>query len=147
MVFPGKRFMKSPWSIKGRESRSKRRIEAFVHRQNGRELRVLVTNISRSGCGLRPSNELAADELVRIEIPRVGSFAAEIRWTSAEFAGARFIPQSDVWEEAARTGICPPASSFDRRVPGAAQACEPGVRATDFQGESIHRDEQSKEAR
>lgn len=85
--------------LSDRESRSTRRIEAFLCRQDGHEIRALVTNISRRGCQLKPQELLAVDELVRIEFPRVGSVAAKIRWMSDERAGAEFIPDSDVWEE------------------------------------------------
>jgi hypothetical protein len=47
---------------------------------------------------------LAVDELVRIEVPRLGSVAATIRWASNGKAGAEFIPQSDVWEEVPNDG-------------------------------------------
>lgn len=86
-------------SLMDRESRSKRRIEAFLHRQDGREMKAMVTNVSARGCELRPQERLAVDELVRIEVPRLGSVAATIRWTSDENAGAEFVPQSDIWEE------------------------------------------------
>ena len=86
-------------SPRDRESRSTRRIEAFVHRQNGREIGAFVTNVSNCGCQLKPRESLEIDEFVRIEIPRVGSVAARIRWTSNGNSGAEFIPQSDIWEE------------------------------------------------
>jgi hypothetical protein len=88
-----------------RESRSTRRIEAFLCRQDGHEIRALVTNISRRGCQLKPHQQLAVDELVRIDFPRVGSVAAKIRWMSDGSAGAEFIPDSDIWE------CCPQANA------------------------------------
>ena len=80
------------WRRKLRESRSKRRVEAFVHRQDGREIKALVTNISNRACELRPQELLSVDERIRIEIPRLGSIAAAIRWISDEHAGAEFLP-------------------------------------------------------
>lgn len=91
-------------SLRDREGRSTRRVEAFLHRQDGREIRTLVTNISNRGCQLKPQGLLVVDELVRIEIPRVGSVAATIRWMSDGSAGAEFLPHSDVWEEIPRSG-------------------------------------------
>lgn len=85
--------------IKDRESRSTRRIEAYLRRQDGRETRAMLTNISNRGCQLRPHEILEVDEMVRIELPRVGSVAATIRWMDNGSAGAEFIPQSDIWEE------------------------------------------------
>lgn len=66
-------------SFKDRESRSSQRVDVFLQRQDGREIRTLVTNISNRGCQLRPQELLMVDELVRIEVPRVGSVAATIR--------------------------------------------------------------------
>jgi hypothetical protein len=83
-----------------RESRSTRRIEAYLRRQDGRGMRAILTNISSRGCGLKAGQALAIDELVRIEVPRAGSVAATIRWTAEGEAGAEFLPESDVWEEA-----------------------------------------------
>jgi PilZ domain-containing protein len=95
--------MKHVRSVRDRESRSTRRIEAFLQRQNGQEVWALVTNISNRGCQLKPAVVLAVDELVRINLPRVGSIAATIRWVLNESAGAEFIPHSDVWEEVSRS--------------------------------------------
>jgi hypothetical protein len=95
--------MKHVRSVRDRESRSTRRVEAFLQRQDGREIRALVTNISKRGCQLKPEEVLAVNELVRIDVPRLGSIAATILWMSNESAGAEFIPQSDVWEEVSRS--------------------------------------------
>lgn len=86
-------------ALRHRESRSTRRVEAFLRRQDGREIRTLVTNISNCGCQIKLQEVLAVDELVRIEIPRLGSIAASIRWMADGMAGAEFIVHSDVWEE------------------------------------------------
>lgn len=81
-----------------RESRSTRRIEVFLRKQDGRELRTLVTNISNRGCRLNANGVLSVDELVQLKIPRVGSVTATIRWVSKDEAGVEFIPGSDFWE-------------------------------------------------
>ena len=91
--------MQSVRSKRQRESRSTRSVEVFLRRQDGREIRTLLTNISTRGCRLLPREALAINELIRIEIPRLGSVAALIRWSLDGYAGAEFIPQSDVWEE------------------------------------------------
>lgn len=83
-----------------RASRCVRRVPAFVHREDGREISVTLTNVSTGGCELMVAEPLAVGELVRIEFPRIGGMAARIRWTTGSHAGAEFIPQSDVWEEA-----------------------------------------------
>jgi hypothetical protein len=91
--------MKSVLSQTDRESRSARSVEVFLRRQDGREIKTLLTNVSERGCRLMPREALEVDELVRIEVPRVGSVAATVRWSLDGHAGAEFIPQSDVWEE------------------------------------------------
>ena len=96
--------MDSVRSTVDRESRSIRRIEAFLYRQDGREMKAMLTNVSKRGCEIRPQHLLAIDELVRIEVPRLGSFAATIRWMTDGRAGAEFIPQSDIWEEVSESG-------------------------------------------
>ena len=101
--------MKWVRSFPERESRSTRRVEAFVHRQDGREVRTMLTNISNRGCQMKPQELLRVDELVRIDVPRVGSVAATIRWMSDDGnAGAEFIPQSEIWEEVSKSGSQPP---------------------------------------
>jgi hypothetical protein len=79
-----------------------RHLELFVHRQDGCEIKTVLTNVSERGCRLVPAEPLLAGEHVRIEIPRLGSIAAIIRWSLDGHAGAEFIAQSDVWEETAK---------------------------------------------
>ena len=81
-----------------RESRSIRRVDVFVHRQDGQEVAALLTNISNRGIQLKTSEKLDLNELVRIEVPRLGGVAARIRWTLGGLAGAELVPHSDVWE-------------------------------------------------
>lgn len=91
-------------SKRQRESRSTRSVEVFLRRQDGREVKTLLTNISTHGCRLRPREELTIDELIRVDVPRLGSVAALVRWSLDGYAGAEFIPQSDVWEETPQFG-------------------------------------------
>ena len=81
-----------------RDNRLKRRRELFLHRQDGRETRTLLTNISERGCELRSKEALEIGERVRIDVPGLGSLAAIIRWSADGKAGAEFIAQSDIWE-------------------------------------------------
>jgi len=91
--------MKNLQSQTDRESRSTRRVEAILRRQDGREIGTLITNISNRGCRLNAKVTLTVDELIRIDVPRAGSVAATIRWISDGEAGAEFIPGSDVWRK------------------------------------------------
>ena len=88
-----------------RESRFRRRLQLFVYRQDGREIKTRLINISGRGCQLAPAEPLSVDEQVRIEIPRLGSIAATIRWSAEGKAGAEFVPQSDVWEETSKRNL------------------------------------------
>lgn len=85
-----------------RESRSRRRIDVLVHRQDGRKIAALLTNVSNRGFQLKASEELNSNELIRIEIPRLGDVAARVCWASGGLAGAELIPYSDVWEVVAQ---------------------------------------------
>jgi hypothetical protein len=91
--------MKDVASSSDRESRSLRNVEAFLHRQDGQETKAVVVNISARGCKLSTGELLAVDELVRLEVPRLGSVVAAIRWVSRGSAGAEFIPHSEMWED------------------------------------------------
>jgi hypothetical protein len=82
-----------------RESRLRRRLELFVHRDDGREIKAVLTNVSEHGCRLTLEEPVLPDERVRIEVPRLGNITATIRWSSNGDAGAEFVAQSDVWEE------------------------------------------------
>ena len=44
-----------------RESRSIRRVDVYVHRQDGREIAALLTNISAGGFQLKTSEELCSN--------------------------------------------------------------------------------------
>lgn len=116
--------MQDRHSHRARESRSTRRVEVFLRREDGREIRTLLTNVSARGCRLRPQEELAIDERLRIEIPRLGSVAAIVRWSLEGNAGAEFIAQSDVWEEVARSGA---STRFSSATPAAANSSDPDL--------------------
>ena len=98
-------------SKRQRESRSTRSVEVFLRRQDGREIKTLLTNVSAHGCRLLPREELSINEHIRIDVPRLGSIAAMVRWSLDGYAGAEFIPQSDVWEEVANAA--PNCSNLD----------------------------------
>lgn len=82
----------------GREGRSTRYVEAYLRRQDGREISAVVVNISLRGCRLRAEEELLPGERIWVGVPRLGSIAANVRWVEQGLAGVEFIPQSDVWE-------------------------------------------------
>lgn len=81
-----------------RESRTRKWIEAYLLTEEGCELRAVITDISTQGCQIRTKVPLAVGNHVRVELPRVGSFWAQIRWSAVDCAGALFVPDSEVWE-------------------------------------------------
>ena len=103
--------MESVHSHADRQNRLTRHFQLFIHRQDGREIKTVLTNVSERGCRLVPEEPLLVDERVRIEVPRLGSIAATIRWSSEGHAGAEFIAHSEIWEE---TGKASPSSLRDK---------------------------------
>lgn len=83
-----------------RESRSLAWLKTFVRIADGREVPVVVTNLSTAGCRIRSSEPLAAGQRVCLKVPRLGRLAADIVWAEGVDAGARFVPGTDMWEEA-----------------------------------------------
>lgn len=84
-----------PWTK--RESRSPTWVESFVLGSNGREVPVVVTNISTRGCRIRSSEPLTAGEQISLQVPRLGRVSARILWTEGSDAGAEFVAATDIW--------------------------------------------------
>lgn len=81
-----------------REGRTERPVEAYVLTNDGREIPVVITNVSNCGCLIKAGGDFASGEQVRIEVPRLGGIWAQIRWAADGDAGAEFVPGSDLWE-------------------------------------------------
>lgn len=75
-----------------RESRSPRWVEAILLSNDGKELPVIITNISYNGCRIRAGAKLPVGQKVDIEVPRLGRISMEIRWAERGDAGGRFTP-------------------------------------------------------
>jgi hypothetical protein len=61
-----------------RESRSTRRVEVFVHRQDGQEIAAILTNISNHGCQFKSAAALALDEFVCVGPKSVPTSAMDL---------------------------------------------------------------------
>jgi len=61
-----------------------------VHRGEGAPLPVIVTDLTEQGCRISTDETLLIGEEIRLEIPRLGFLPAQIRWSFAGQAGARF---------------------------------------------------------
>ena len=66
------------------------RFDTVVHRQDGTQVNVTVTDCSSHGCQLT-GHDFLIGELVTIELPGSDQLNAQIRWTGTAKAGARFV--------------------------------------------------------
>jgi len=79
----------------GRKDRPPVEIEAVVHRGDGSQSPVKLTNFSDQGCRIEADNDFRIGERLQIAIPRMGQVKAQVRWALADSAGARFVAESD----------------------------------------------------
>jgi hypothetical protein len=82
--------MREPGHIK-RAARVDTRIDTFLTDSDGNRIPVVVIDISRDGCRMETSAMLRISEKVQIEVPKYGTFAAQIRWALGNEAGAIFL--------------------------------------------------------
>ena len=82
--------MREPGSIK-RAPRVDTNFEASLTDSDGGTIPVVVTDISREGCRLETDGSLKIGEQVQLEVPKYGSFPAQVRWTAGHEASAVFL--------------------------------------------------------
>ena len=82
--------MREPGPVK-RAPRVDTRFQTRLTDSDGTVIDVVVIDISREGCRLETDGSLRIGEHVRIEVPKHGSFAAQIRWALGNEAGAIFL--------------------------------------------------------
>jgi hypothetical protein len=82
--------MREPGYIK-RAPRVDTNFEASLTDSDGGKIAVVVTDISREGCRLEADGSLTIGEHVHIEVPKYGTFPAQIRWAMGNEAGAIFL--------------------------------------------------------
>lgn len=82
--------MREPGFIK-RAPRVDTNIPTSLIDSDGSKMAVVVTDISQDGCRLETDGELKIGEKVQIEVPKYGTFTAQIRWALGRDAGAIFL--------------------------------------------------------
>ena len=79
----------------GRKDRLPVEIEAVVHRDDGQEESVRLSNFSEEGCRMEADGEFRIGERLQIAIPRLGTVKAQIRWALPGSAGAKFLVDAE----------------------------------------------------
>jgi hypothetical protein len=82
--------MREPGFIK-RAPRVDTHFTASLTDSDGGRIPVVVTDLSREGCRLEADGSLAIGEHVQLEVPKYGTFPAQIRWAMGNEAGAVFL--------------------------------------------------------
>ncbi len=75
----------------GRKDRHPVSVDAVVHRPDGSETHVILTNCSDEGCRMESREVFLIGEELEIAIPSVGQVKAQVRWALPGSAGARFL--------------------------------------------------------
>jgi hypothetical protein len=78
-----------------RKDRHPVEIDATVYRSDGSTAPARLSNLSDEGCRIEAPNDFRIGERVRIAIPRMGQFKAQVRWALPNSAGAKFLVESD----------------------------------------------------
>jgi hypothetical protein len=82
--------MREPGHIK-RPPRVDTRIKTFLTDSDGNRIEVVVIDISQNGCRLETPAMLRIGEKVQLEVPKYGTFPAQVRWALGNEAGAVFL--------------------------------------------------------
>lgn len=82
--------MREPGQTK-RAPRVDTKFDASLTDSDGGRIAVVVTDISREGCRLETDGSLKIGEKVQLEVPKYGTFPAQIRWAVGKEAGAVFL--------------------------------------------------------
>jgi len=80
----------------GRRDREDVAIDAVVHRTDGSNAPVKLTNVSAEGCRIEADGEFRIGERLHIAIPRFGHVDARVRWALPGSAGAQFLAGPEV---------------------------------------------------
>jgi hypothetical protein len=79
----------------GRKDRQPVAVDAVVRRADGTSAHVRLSNVSDDGCRMETDEEFRIGELFDIAIPRFGQVRAQVRWSIAGSAGAKFLADND----------------------------------------------------
>lgn len=80
----------------GRKDRQPVAVDAVVRRADGTSTAVKLSNVSDDGCRMETDEEFRIGELFDIAIPRFGQVRAQVRWSIAGSAGAKFLAENDL---------------------------------------------------
>jgi hypothetical protein len=80
----------------GRKDRERVEIDAVIHRGDGTEEPVRLSNVSEDGCRIESDGHFRIGERLQIAIPKMGHMNAQVRWALPGSAGARFEADSDL---------------------------------------------------
>ena len=82
--------MREPGFIK-RAPRVETHFETSLTDSDGGNIPIVVLDISREGCRMESDGSLKIGEMVQIQVPKYGTFSAQIRWALGNEAGAVFL--------------------------------------------------------
>ena len=82
--------MREPAFVK-RAQRVNTNFNSSLTDSDGGKIPVIITDLSREGCRLETDGSLTIGEKVTIEVPKYGTFPAQVRWVAGKEAGAIFV--------------------------------------------------------
>jgi len=82
--------MREPGYIK-RAPRVDTQFATSLTDSDGNRIEVVVVDISREGCRLHIQGTLKIGENIQLDVPKYGTFPAQIRWALGNEAGAVFL--------------------------------------------------------
>jgi hypothetical protein len=68
----------------------------------GSAFAAVITNISNRGCRIRTSETLVVGEVIVLDLPRLGTLSAEVRWSKLGSVGLCFIMGTEAWRPSPR---------------------------------------------
>lgn len=77
----------------GRKDREDVAVEAVVHRDDGSDARVRLTNVSDEGCRIEWEGSFRIGEQLSISTHEGRKVNAQVRWALPGSAGARFVAE------------------------------------------------------
>lgn len=92
------------WKI--RPLRRRLALPAVAKTSDGTALRIMLSNISYEGCHILAEGTFSVGDLVEVNVPGMGLMPAQVRWSSEDQAGLRFLlGDSTAESRRARIGV------------------------------------------
>jgi hypothetical protein len=79
-----------------REGRRRVKLVGSGQWPDGTAGRVLVSNVSYTGCHVWTDHDLVQGEIVDLDIPGTGKIQGQLRWVRGSEAGVRFVTGDSV---------------------------------------------------